>query len=135
MLCLQDVQEDTDLMSDDDDEDEMEDLDALAKGMDRGRTAPLPKAASAAETTTAIGTALHAAVVSTACIRVSHRLWLRLFTASMCCQGTRAALLAEPDMACISSLHTLQMHGGKFCSIGLLLLHISGNASVTTSSK
>ena len=61
-LCLQDVKEDTDLMSDDDDEDEMEDLDALAKGMDRGRTAPLPKPASAAEITTNIGSeciALH----------------------------------------------------------------------------
>lgn len=57
-------------MSDDDDEDEMEDLDALAKGMDRGRTALLPKAASAAETTstTNTGTALCAALSSTACI-------------------------------------------------------------------
>ncbi|KAL3163425.1 hypothetical protein ABBQ32_009803 [Trebouxia sp. C0010 RCD-2024] len=51
----EDVKEDTDLMSDDDDEDEMEDLDALAKGMDRGRTALVPKAASAAETTTNTG--------------------------------------------------------------------------------
>lgn len=55
-LCMQDMKEDPDLMSDDDDEDEMEDLDALAKGMDRGRTALLPQAASAAETTTSIGT-------------------------------------------------------------------------------
>ncbi|KAL3131962.1 hypothetical protein ABBQ38_007658 [Trebouxia sp. C0009 RCD-2024] len=52
----EDVKEDTDLMSDDDDEDEMEDLDALAKGMDRGRTALLPKAASAAETTSTTNT-------------------------------------------------------------------------------
>ena len=43
-------------MTDDDDDDELEDLDALAKGMDRGRTAPLPKAASAADTATNIGT-------------------------------------------------------------------------------
>ena len=55
-LCKQDVKEDPDLMTDDDDDDDMEDLDALAKGMDRGRAAPLPKAASAAETTTNIGT-------------------------------------------------------------------------------
>lgn len=54
-------------MSDDDDEDEMEDLDALAKGMDRGRTALVPKAASAAETTTNTGTALSAAFSSAAC--------------------------------------------------------------------
>ena len=41
----------------------MEDLDALAKGMDRGRTAPLPKAASAAETTTNIGIASCAVLI------------------------------------------------------------------------
>lgn len=55
-VCMQDVKEDPDLMTDDDDDDEMEDLDALAKGMDRGSTAPLPKAASAADTTTNRGT-------------------------------------------------------------------------------
>lgn len=41
----EDVKEDTSLMTDDEDEDEMEDLDALAKGLDHK-----PKAASAAET-------------------------------------------------------------------------------------
>lgn len=53
---MQGVKEDPDLMTDDDDDDEMEDLDALAKGMDRRQPAPLPKAASAAETTTNTGT-------------------------------------------------------------------------------
>ena len=37
-------------MTDDDDEEEMEDLDALAKGLDRGAPAAAPKAVSAAET-------------------------------------------------------------------------------------
>ena len=55
-LYMQDVKEDPDLMTDDDDDKEMEDLDALAKGMDRRHPAPLPKAASAVETITDIGT-------------------------------------------------------------------------------
>ena len=53
---MQDVKQDPDLMTDDDDDDDMEDLDALAKGMDRDQNAPLPKAASAADTTKHTGT-------------------------------------------------------------------------------
>lgn len=46
LWVLQDVREDTSLMTDDDDDDEeMEDLDALATGLDRGQAAPLPKPA------------------------------------------------------------------------------------------
>ena len=45
--CVQEAREDTSLMTDDDDDDdEMEDLDALATGLDRGQVAPLPKPAS-----------------------------------------------------------------------------------------
>ena len=38
------------MTDDDDDDDEMEDLDALATGLEGGRAAPLPKPASAADT-------------------------------------------------------------------------------------
>ncbi len=46
---LQELREDNSLMTDDEDEEEMEDLDALAKGLDCSPAA-LPKAASAADT-------------------------------------------------------------------------------------
>jgi len=47
---LQDVKEDTSLMTDDNDDDDMEDLDALAKGLDQGTPGASPKPASAADT-------------------------------------------------------------------------------------
>ena len=47
---MQDGRENNSLMTDDEDEDEVDDLDALAKGMERGPTSSSGKPPSAAET-------------------------------------------------------------------------------------